>query len=47
MGNVHKSVAVLREQLKDVRYREFHRYGHFCVEDMGTTEFPELLEEVV
>ncbi|HEV2402638.1 MAG TPA: alpha/beta hydrolase [Candidatus Saccharimonadales bacterium] len=33
--------------LKDVRYREFHNYGHFCFEDMHTVEFPELLEELV
>jgi predicted alpha/beta hydrolase family esterase len=47
MGNVHKSVAMLRERIKDLRYREFHNYGHFCVKDMNTTEFPELLKEVV
>lgn len=46
MGNVHKSVATLREQIKNIGYREFHGYGHFCVEDMHTTEFPELLEEL-
>jgi uncharacterized protein len=24
-------------------YKEFHNYGHFCLENMGTVEFPELL----
>jgi predicted alpha/beta hydrolase family esterase len=47
MGNVHKSVAVLRENLKDAAYKEFHNFGHFCMEDMGTTEFPELLSAIV
>ncbi len=45
MGNVHKSVAILKESLENVQYREFHKYGHFCYEDMGTDEFPELAEE--
>jgi predicted alpha/beta hydrolase family esterase len=47
MGNVHKSVAILRENIKDAEYKEFHKYGHFCFEDMNTTEFPELLEELL
>lgn len=44
MGNVHKSVAIIRDQVADVRYREFHKHGHFTLEGMGTVEFPELLE---
>ena len=47
MGNVQKSVAMLREQVKDVGYREFHGYGHFCFENMNAIEFPELLQEVL
>lgn len=47
MGNVHKTVAMLRQNLEGVRYQEFHKYGHFCDEDMGTQEFPELLKEIV
>lgn len=46
MGNVHKSVAMLRGALPEVRYREFHKYGHFTEAGMGTKEFPELLEEI-
>lgn len=44
MGNVHKSVANLREHIKGMDYREFHGYGHFCYGDMKTHAFPELLE---
>ena len=47
MGNVHKSVAYLRGQLPDIGYREFHKYGHFTYDEMGSNEFPELLEELL
>lgn len=47
MGNVQKSVAVLRENIKNATYREFHKYGHFCYENMQTDKFPELLEEII
>ncbi|MBX4199668.1 alpha/beta hydrolase [Candidatus Saccharibacteria bacterium] len=45
MGNVHKSVAMIREKVKDVGYKEFKSYGHFTYKDMQTIEFPELLDE--
>ena len=47
MGNVLKTVATLREQLEGVEYREFRKYGHFTDRSMGTTEFPELLKELL
>lgn len=47
MGNVHKSVAMLREGIPGLEYREFHRYGHFTESAMRTTEFPELLEMLI
>jgi uncharacterized protein len=46
MGNVHKSVAMLRTTIPGIKYREFHKYGHFTESDMGSKEFPELLEEL-
>jgi len=45
MKTVHDSVRILREQIKDIQYKKFHNYGHFCYEDLKTEEFPELLEE--
>ncbi|MBI3576756.1 alpha/beta hydrolase [Candidatus Gottesmanbacteria bacterium] len=45
--SIQKSVSFLREKVKNIKYREFHNYGHFCYEDMKTTKFPELLEEVL
>ena len=44
---IHWSVEILRQVIHDVEYREFENYGHFCLEDMGTQAFPELLEEVL
>ena len=41
---IHDSVRLIRESIKGVHYREFHNYGHFCLNDMHTTHFPELLE---
>ncbi len=42
---IQSSVKELRAKLTAIKYREFQHYGHFCYEDMNTTEFPELLEE--
>ena len=47
MGNIHKSVAIIRDRIADVGYREFHKYGHFTSEDTGSNEFPELLEALL
>jgi uncharacterized protein len=41
---IHDSARTIRERIRNVDYREFHNYGHFCLNDMNTTHFPELLE---
>lgn len=41
--SIHQSVKEIREQIPGIIYKEFHNYGHFCIDDMGTVEFPELL----
>ena len=41
------SVDTFREKLRGHEYREFHKYGHFCYEDMGSSKFPELLDELL
>lgn len=43
--SVRKSVQILRDTVNKVEYKEFHSYGHFCLDDMNTEEFPELLTE--
>lgn len=45
--SVQKTVKIVRTKVKDLAYREFHSYGHFCIGDLKTTEFPELLEALV
>ncbi len=45
--NVLKTVEIIRQKIKGVVFKEFHNYGHFCIEDMKTTEFPELLHIIL
>jgi predicted alpha/beta hydrolase family esterase len=42
---VQKSTKILRDKVKNIGYREFHKHGHFCYRDLKTNAFPELLEE--
>jgi len=44
--SVQETVVTVRAALPVARYVEFHAYGHFCFEDLGTVEFPELLSEI-
>ncbi len=44
---VQKSIAKIKQDIKDIRYVELQNKGHFCEEDLGTKEFPELLQEIV
>ncbi len=44
---IHTSVRIIREAVKNVDYREFHNYGHFCLSDMHTEKFPELAETCI
>lgn len=42
--SIHSAVRRIREAIPSATYREFHNYGHFCTSNLGTDEFPELLE---
>jgi predicted alpha/beta hydrolase family esterase len=46
-ATIHNSVQIIRSKINGVDYNEFHNYGHFCIEDMKTVEFPELLDECI
>lgn len=46
LASIHKSVRMIRDAVPGVGTREFHGYGHFCMEDMKTAVFPELLQAV-
>jgi predicted alpha/beta hydrolase family esterase len=43
--SIQKSTKQLLDNVDNIKYIEFHNYGHFCLEDLGMQEFPELLEE--
>lgn len=43
---IKESIKLINDKVKGVNIQNFHDYGHFCYEDMGTEEFPELLKEV-
>lgn len=45
--SVQTSVAKIRAVILNHTYIEFQNYGHFCLGDLGTEKFPELLEEIV
>lgn len=42
--DIQQSAYLIRDLVQNCYFREFNDYGHFCIEDMGTDEFPELLE---
>lgn len=45
--SVLKTVEIIRQKVNGAVFKEFHHYGHFCIEDMKTTEFPELLHSIL
>ena len=45
--DIVKSVAILQKIIPGVSVREFPGYGHFTHLDMKSSEFPELLEEIL
>lgn len=47
MDEVVKSVEKIKKEVKNIEVREFHDKGHFCYSDLGTEEFPELLDEAL
>lgn len=44
---VQESVRILRKAFPSITYREFQNMGHFTVEAMPNSEFPDLLEEIL
>ncbi len=45
--SVHHSVSIIRKHTHGISYKTFHGYGHFTFNDMHTTKFPELLDQLV
>lgn len=45
--DVLETIRILRGKVNGIKYREFHKYGHFYYSDLKTDKFPELLEEIL
>lgn len=45
--SVVKTVEILEQQVAGLELRRYEDKGHFCLEDLGTEEFPELLDVVM
>ncbi|MFZ1721511.1 MAG: alpha/beta hydrolase [Microgenomates group bacterium] len=45
--SVLETVKILRYKLPNANFKEFSGYGHFCIDDLGSDKFPELLAEIV
>lgn len=47
VGGVAPSIKLIKENISGIKSVLLEKHGHFCLNDMGTVEFPELLEEVL
>lgn len=45
--DIIESVKIIKEKIPGIKIHEFHNYGHFCINDMKTEEFPELRDIVL
>jgi predicted alpha/beta hydrolase family esterase len=45
--NIKETVDIVMKQYSKTQYHEFENHGHFCLGDMGTEEFPDLLNIIV
>jgi hypothetical protein len=45
--SVLKTVEILKSRVNDVSIRQFSNKGHFTLNDLGSVEFPELLDEAI
>ncbi len=45
--SVHDSIESIVKEIDGVELREFENLAHFCVDDMESEKFPELLEEIL
>jgi uncharacterized protein len=47
MESIQKTVQILKDKIIDLPVQDFHNYGHFTHNDMKTSDFPELLKELL
>jgi predicted alpha/beta hydrolase family esterase len=46
VNGVGQTVDLIRQTYKNTKYHGFKTHGHFCLEEMGTDAFHELLEVI-
>lgn len=46
-ADIIKSTETLHQKVKEISMIEMNGYGHFTRKDMGTREFPELLDVLI
>jgi predicted alpha/beta hydrolase family esterase len=47
MKEIKSTLVKLKEEIPGLKVVDFHNKGHFCKNDLGGVEFPELLTEVL
>lgn len=45
--SVLRTVEIIRQKIPGVMFKEFHNYGHFCINDLKSEKFPELLQVIL
>lgn len=46
-NSVLKTIQILKNKIPDAEFKEFHGFGHFCIDDLKSEKFPELLDEIL
>lgn len=46
-GDIQDSAFHIRDTVKNCYFRDFENAGHFCLENLGTEAFPELLDMLI
>jgi predicted alpha/beta hydrolase family esterase len=47
VDEIQKSVSIIRDKLKGIKYKELANKGHFTLKGLGREEFPGLLGEII
>lgn len=45
--SVLETVRIVKAKTKDIKFKEFYNYGHFCSDDLKSDKFPELLDLII
>lgn len=45
--DIQQSLKIIKKEIPKIQIKNFKNYGHFCLNDMKTEKFPELLNEIL